>query len=96
MIKQVCKFRYYHIKDKKAVNSKPNLQPFNVPCENRTHNWGLGGSCYIHLTKGTNTLQGIIDKSLHPDGTLKTAADLRFTIQVLFVDTDVKLQIVTV
>ena len=26
---------------------------FSVPCENRTHNWGLGGSCYIHLTKGT-------------------------------------------
>ena len=25
----------------------------NVPCGNWTHNWPLGGVCYIHLTKGT-------------------------------------------
>ena len=26
----------------------------DVPCGNRTHNYSLGGYCYIHLTKGTN------------------------------------------
>ncbi len=41
----------------KAVNPRIlELTAFSdVPCGNRTHNWGLGGSCYIHLTKGTST-----------------------------------------
>ena len=28
----------------------------NVPCGNRTHNYSLGGYCYIHLTKRTYTV----------------------------------------
>ena len=28
----------------------------DVPCGNRTHNYSLGGYCYIHLTKGTNAV----------------------------------------
>ena len=27
-----------------------------VPCGNRTHNYSLGGYCYIHLTKRTGIL----------------------------------------
>ncbi len=49
------KYSLIHSDKKKAVNprSLEFTAFFSVPCENRTHNWGLGGSCYIHLTKGT-------------------------------------------
>ena len=35
-------------------NAKPlNLYFVGVPYKNRTCNWSLGGTRYIHLTKGT-------------------------------------------
>ena len=40
---------------KKAVMILSSLPlKMDVPCGNRTHNYSLGGYCYIHLTKGTN------------------------------------------
>ena len=37
-----------------------------------------------------------IQKSLHPDLSFKSAADLRFTEQILFIDANIKLQVIAV
>ncbi len=49
--KSVTKTAVLHKKTAMTLSSLPLF--LYVPCENRTHNYSLGGYRYIHLTKGT-------------------------------------------